>query len=202
MRLSLQVTSFNQFEDINGTIITYDNGEQMSMKRILKLTVKPEWNEIEEARNKASKFLKSLGLVTDSVHSLTMVISELIENGVKYGNFSVPAEKVEVDIQQSENIITVEVINPVDPTDEATHNHLTKLDKTVQWIRGYQDPFEAYVEKLKEVSRRPLNDEESGLGLVRIAYEGKAILDFFVGEDGSLNVSAVSNFQGDNYGKD
>jgi hypothetical protein len=57
---------------------------------------------------------------------------------------------------------------------------VAKLDKTVQLVRVYQDPFEAYVEKLKEVSRRPLNDEESGLGLVRIAYEGKAILDFFV----------------------
>jgi hypothetical protein len=106
-----------------------------------------------------------------------------------------------VDIHQNENIITVEVINPIDPTDTGAHNHLKRMDKTVQWIRGYQDPFEAYVEKLKEVSRRPLNDEESGLGLVRIAYEGKAILDFFVSEEGSLNVSAVSNFQGENYGK-
>lgn len=171
------------------------------MKRFLKLAVKPEWHEIEEARNKTSIFLQSLGLTTDSVHALTMVMSELIENSVKYGYFPLPVDNVEVDIHQNENIITVEVINPVNPVDESAYNHLKKLDKTIQWIRGYQDPFEAYVEKLKEVSRRPLNDEESGLGLVRIAYEGQAILDFFVGEDGSLNVSAVSNFQGDNYGK-
>jgi hypothetical protein len=171
------------------------------MKRFLKLAVKPEWHEIEEARIEAGKYLQSLGLMTDSVHALTMVISELIENGIKYGSFAMPEDTVEVDIHQNENIITVEVINPLDPTDDAAHNHLIKLDKTVQWIRGYQDPFEAYVEKLKEVSRRPLNDEESGLGLVRIAYEGKAILDFFVAEGGSLNVSAVSNFQGDTYGE-
>src|SRR3989339_430301 len=128
------------------------------MKQFLKLAVKPEWHEIEEARNKTTKFLKSLGLATDSVHALTMVMSELIENSVKYGNFPLPADNVEVDIHQDENIITVEVINPVNPVDESAYNHLKKLDKTIQWIRGYQDPFEAYVEKLKEVSRRPLND--------------------------------------------
>ena len=173
----------------------------MSMKKSLNFSVKPKWNDIEEGRNKTSAFLASLGLSIDSVLALTMVISELIENGIKYGNFKLSKDKVEVDIHQTENIITVEVINPVDRIDETTHHHLMKLDKTIQWIRGYQDPFEAYVEKLKEVSRRPLDDEESGLGLVRIAYEGQAILDFFVDEGGSLNVSAVSNFQGDNYGK-
>lgn len=172
------------------------------MKQFLNLAVSPKWYEIEEARNKAARFLHSLGLVTDSVHALTMVMSELIENSIKYGNFPVPSDHVAVEIRRKENIITIEVTNPVDSLDNETLNHLKKLDKTIQWIRGYQDPFEAYVEKLKEVSRRPLNDEESGLGLVRIAYEGKAILDFFVDEGGSLNVSAVANFQGDDHGKD
>ena len=50
----------------------------MSMKRFLKLAVKPEWHEIEEARIEAGKYLQFLGLMTDSVHALTMVISELI----------------------------------------------------------------------------------------------------------------------------
>ena len=45
---------------------------------------------------------------------------------------------------------------------------------------------------MKEVSRKPLADEESGLGLVRIAYEGGAILDFFVNEDGMVNISTIS----------
>ena len=74
------------------------------------------------------------------------------------------------------------------------HYHLRKLDKTLQWIRGFQDPFQAYVERIKQISRKPFDDEISGLGLVRIAYEGNAILDFFLSEDNQLNVSAVSNF--------
>ena len=69
------------------------------------------------------------------------------------------------------------------------------MDKTIQWIRGYQDPFEAYIERIKEVSKKPLHDMESGIGLVRIAYEGNALLDFFVAENNMLNVSVVSNLE-------
>jgi hypothetical protein len=72
---------------------------------------------------------------------------------------------------------------------------LSRLDQTIQWIRGYQDPFEAYIERIKEVSKKPLKDMESGIGLVRIAYEGKALLDFFVGDNNVLNVSVVSNIE-------
>jgi len=77
----------------------------------------------------------------------------------------------------------------------SAYEHLSKLDKTIQWIRGYQDPFEAYIERIKEVSKKPLNDMESGIGLVRIAYEGNALIDFFVAENNMLNVSVVSNLE-------
>ena len=87
-------------------------------------------------------------------------------------------------------MINVEVKNPVD---ETAYSHLKKLDKTIQWIRGYQDPFEPYMKKAREVSEKPLGDEVSGLGLAEIAYKGKAILDFFVSEDNILNVSAVTS---------
>lgn len=160
------------------------------MERSMKLTLRPKWDEIEKVRNGSGQFLTSHGCPNDTVHAVTMVVSELIENSIKYGIFAIPEDKVTVDIYVAENIITVEVTNPVDETAE---NHLENLDRTIQWIRGYQDPFEAYIERLKDVSKKPLANEESGLGLVRMAYEGNAILDFFVGEDNILNVSAVSD---------
>jgi hypothetical protein len=163
------------------------------MKRTMKLKVKPQWEEIEKVRNKSGTFLSSHGFPGDSVQALTMVISELIENSIKYGKFTPSEDKVALNIQVGNRMVTVEVVNPFD---DRGYKHLKKLDRTVQWIRGYQDPFEAYVEKLKEVAKRPLQDEESGLGLVRIAYEGKAILDFFVSEDDLVNVSAVASVDG------
>lgn len=160
------------------------------MKRTIKLSMKPEWNEIEKIREKSHDFLVSQGIKNDSVHAFTMVIRELIENSVKYGKFGSTQNKVTLCINISNNVIIAEVINPVD---ETVLKHLRNLDKTLQWIRGFQDPFQAYVERIKQISRKPFDDQISGLGLVRIAYEGNAILDFFLSEGNQLNVSAVSN---------
>ena len=163
------------------------------MKRSINLKLKPKWDEIEKIRKKSSAFLESHGFPYDTVHALTMVISELTENAIKYGNFKQAKDKVLVSTHVGENIITIEVVNP---TNGEEQKNLRKLDRSIQWIRGFQDSFEAYIEKLKEVSKKPLSDGESGLGLVRIAYEGKAIIDFFIGEGGRLNVSAVSHLNG------
>ena len=160
------------------------------MLQSMKLTVSPKWEEIEKARAKSTEFLKVQGLEDETVYTVTMVISELIENSIKYGTFDSPESKITMCIEIGPQLLTVEVINPVNETSEY---HLNRLDKTIQWIRGHQDPFEAYIERVKEVSKKPLRDPESGLGLVRIAYEGKATLDFFVNEDNNLSVSALSN---------
>ena len=178
----------------NGSSDTFIVREKTPVKRSMKLTVKPNWEEIEQVRNSSSEFLRSHGFSGDAVNALTMVISELIENGIKYGNFKAPENKVILTIHIGSRVVTVEVVNPVD---ETAHVHLRRLDRTIQWIRGYQDPFQAYTERIRAVSKRPLRDKESGLGLVRIAYEGKSILDFFVGDDNILNVSAVSILEED-----
>lgn len=159
------------------------------MKKSIKITLKPLWDEIESVRNKSSEFLESQGLSKNSVQAFTMVISELVENSIKYGRFGSSDEEVLIDIVVSSNNVIAEVTNPID---EKSAKNLKILDKTIQWIRGFQNPLEAYTERLKEVSKKPLNDENSGLGLVRIAYEGKAILDFFVSENSLLNVSALT----------
>jgi len=97
-----------------------------------------------------------------------------------------------VEINVKNESIIIEVFNPID---KSSIKNLSKLDKTIQWIRGFQDPFEAYIERLKDVSKKPLHDKESGIGLVRIAYEGNALLDFFVSDNNILNVSAIANLE-------
>jgi hypothetical protein len=67
----------------------------------------------------------------------------------------------------------------------------------IQWIRGFQDPFEAYVERMKIVSAQPYSNGESGLGLTRIAYEGRSVIDFYVDEGNVLAVSAVYRRDGE-----
>jgi hypothetical protein len=87
----------------------------------------------------------------------------------------------------TDTAIIIEVESPLGDNSE---DAVRSLDQVIRWIRGHQSPFEAYVEKLKMVSSQG-NDGRSGLGLVRIAYEGQSILDFYVNERNMLAVSAV-----------
>ena len=160
------------------------------MQNNLALKIKPVWEEIEGVRNSCSAFLKAHALSDSIVDALTMVASELVENAIKYGSYRAD-EKVDISIAIDKKIIIVEVKNPIDDSGIPFLRH---LDETIQWIRGYQDPFESYIIKLRQISSKALQDMECGLGLVRISFEGRSILDFYVSEDNILNVSAVYNY--------
>lgn len=151
-----------------------------------RVVIEPVWEQIDQVRTAVGDFLAD-AVAPEVLDAVTMVASELSENALKYGHFE-GAARVEVGLTRRPSSITVEVKNPVD---EAADDNLVRLDVMIQWIRGHQDPFEAYLQRMEEVSRQSLESLESGLGLVRIAYEGKSILDFYVDEHNTLAVSAV-----------
>lgn len=157
------------------------------MPEILKVTMPPVWEQIDELRSRCESFLLGHGVHPDVAQAVAMVTSELGENAAKYGTYQ-GAETMDVKVSLTPARITVEVRNPVSP-DQA--EQLGLLDRTIQWIRGFQDPFQAYLERMREVSGQSLASSESRLGLVRIAYEGQSALDFFVGDDNILVVSAT-----------
>lgn len=159
------------------------------MAQQLKFTVPPVWDELDTIRSRTATFLNEGGFDEDTVYALAMVACELSENATKYGAFTPPSTRtLDVHITVDPRSVVIEVQNPVAATDDV---HLARLDQVIQWIRGYQDPFEAYVERLREVSGQSLDWNESGLGLVRIAYEGQAVLDFYVNDENILAVSAM-----------
>lgn len=158
------------------------------MEGKMKLRKNPEWDEIEKVRLECESFFGAHQLSGNVSHSLVMIISELMENGIKYGDFSNQDSQIEISVDIHGSNVVIELTNPVSGSNETD---LKKLDRTIQWIRGYQDPFEAFIERLRKVSKKDLYDTESGLGLVRVAYEGKAVVDFFVDEHNILNVSAM-----------
>lgn len=158
------------------------------MRESMNVDIIPDWDEIERVRNSVSLFMKDHNLPANAVSAVTMVVSELVENAIKYGSYRNDAEKIKTSISIEGKLVIVEVKNPID---SMSLPYLRHLDSTIQWIRGYQDPFETYIIKLRQISTKPLQDTESGLGLVRISYEGQSILDFYVNENNILNVSAV-----------
>jgi anti-sigma regulatory factor (Ser/Thr protein kinase) len=110
------------------------------MKKSIKFTLEPKGNDIENVVGKCSNFLKSNGLLDDTVRSQVMVVRELVRNAMKYGKFDNSENQMTVHIQINQSQIIVEVMNPVN---ERSLHKLKELDNTIQWIRGYQDPHEA-----------------------------------------------------------
>ena len=165
------------------------------MKNSIQLHLDSNLHKIKDLEEKIRNFLISNGFSDAAVQIQIMIIKELITNGLKYGKAASSENRISVGIHLDERTITFEVQNPVDAT---CFDRLKELDTTIQFIRGYQDPFEAYLIKQQEVSRNPHGDKRNGLGLARIAYEGDAMLDFFISEDSTLNLYAVKNLD-DNF---
>lgn len=147
----------------------------------------PQWEAIQTAWDPCDRHLEAHGLSRDEAYALCMVVRELLENAVKYGRYARgrPAVDLVLDVLPQE--VTVEVKNPIG----VDSDHLREFDRSIQWMRGYQDPFEAYVERLKLVSAQAWGTGKGGLGLTRVAYEGRCVVDFYVDASNTLAVSAV-----------
>ncbi|MGA2615090.1 MAG: ATP-binding protein [Spirochaetia bacterium] len=158
----------------------------------LELRVASDWNEVGRVNQAVSEFLSGCGLPAEGVDKYTMVACELVENGIKYGHFSGEKDVVNVRVWIAGGTISVLVSNPIG---NYSRTYLSELDRTIQWVRGFQAPFEAYIARMKAISREPLETDKSGLGLVRITYEGRAMLDFYLDENDTLSVSAVSTLE-------
>ncbi len=155
----------------------------------LRFSIRPDWREIDRINEQAMEFLSRTSLPEAAIDTYTMVICELLENSIKYGRAN---ENIDVRVRIVEDTITIQVSNKVRPD---ARSHLLELDRTLQWIRGTQDPYQAYLERVLEISRESLTESRSCLGLVRIAYEGGAEIDFVLDDGDTLSVSAVAQLK-------
>lgn len=166
-----------------------------SHENVFSLRIKPDWDEIPQARNECRHYLESVDCPRDRLEVICMVTSELLENAVKYGGLRRKTDGIDLQIKAEPENVLLEVKGALGftyrPLSPEGNPDLKKLDHMIQWIRSFQSPFQAYIERLQEVARQPLESDESGLGLVRIAYEGQALLDFFVDENDVLSISAI-----------
>jgi hypothetical protein len=160
-----------------------------SLPSKLELYVDSDWSEMESVFMAVQQFLESISLAPDFVGAFTMIACELVENSIKYGSFKGTKGHVDVTLSIDQRSVSFAVRNPIG---DVTAPYLKELDRVIQWIKGFQDPFEAYIARMKAISSEPADATGSGLGIVRMAYEGRASLDFFLEEDAVLNVSAVS----------
>lgn len=160
------------------------------MKKTMEFSLKSNGDEIKKLEQKSSYFLKYQGYSDDTIQTQIMILRELIISGKKFNDLRPSEFEMSVQLHIENDTITVEVKKSVC---ESNCGKLEELDKTIQWIRGYQDPLERYMINLAEASDVAHIAGTNGLGLARIAHQADAIIDFYVSEDNILNLSAVSN---------
>jgi anti-sigma regulatory factor (Ser/Thr protein kinase) len=150
----------------------------------LDLRLPPDWDAILAAWDPCHDALCRAGLAEDEIEPLCMVARELLENAVKYGAYG-PGDTVELTLRVRPFDVTIEVRNPVGGGPE----QVRRVREALRSTRG-DDPLEVYVERMRALARGPA-DAGGGLGLARIACEGRGLLDFHLDGANKLAVSAV-----------
>src|SRR5215510_2252078 len=134
------------------------------------LPVRNEWKNVDLLRTSVQNCFIAVFADVDGCHSLAMVTGELVENAVKYGDWTGDQRSFRLRVHGQERRAYVAVENPVRPEDRSVSRLLSTIDR----IKTFPSAEAAYRARLLELATE--DGSESGLGLVRVAYEGHASL--------------------------
>jgi hypothetical protein len=144
-----------------------------NVKFSIDLPVRSEWANVDLLRTSVQSCFTAIFSDLEGCHSLAMVTGELVENAIKYGDWSSADEqRFRLRVWGEGRSARVTVENPVQASDTGAQEVL----ETVGWIRGFPTPLDAYRARLLEVASADRDPTRSKLGLVRIAYEGNCLL--------------------------
>jgi hypothetical protein len=155
---------------------------------VLDLPLCRKWRVAEQLRVGIVSCLSSLYPSADYCETVGMVVSELLENALKYGHGvpeAIGPSSLRIRVTGNAVGVDVEVSNPVDPRDA----NLYKLFEILEHINHASSPHAAYVDRMREVAT---GGGAGGLGLARVAYEANCSIEARVGADKLLRVRAVT----------
>jgi hypothetical protein len=124
----------------------------------------PDWRVLRDLRTFVNKLVISVIESDDLAARVSMVVTELAENAVKYSQES--ATVVRLRVEPTEHGIRCETENV------ASAEHITSLEKTMTLVNT-GDAVDAYANALIAISE---NDTSSRIGLARIRHEGQMAL--------------------------
>jgi hypothetical protein len=148
---------------------------------MLELCLAPDWDRIDDVRQAVSLCVAAVFGQSTLNESLSMVSAELLENAVKYGK---PHAAITLAIDEAPDRVTVEVTNDV----ERDSRHAAALNDQIAWLTTFDDPAKAYLAALERAYREAC---EGGLGLVRVAYEGRCSVESDTTTPGRVRVRAT-----------
>ena len=137
------------------------------------LPVRSEWANVDLLRTSVQNCFTAVFSDIEGCRLLAMVTGELIENAIKYGDWSRSEDqRFHLRVWGEGRSAHVSVENPVQHDDENAEQVL----ETPGWMRRFPSAIDAYRAKLLEVAAADRDLGNSKLGLVRIAYEGNCTL--------------------------
>jgi hypothetical protein len=149
----------------------------------IELPLTSEWKNVELLRSSVLNCLTTIFANHEFCKTIGMVTGELLENALKFGDWTHRTE-FRLHVFGAEDKVTIEVYNPI-----AAGNEVQKLMATIRWLEQVEDPKAAFLSRLGALAQS--TDDESGLGLVRIAYEGNCKLSASV-DNGIVRVVATT----------
>lgn len=128
-----------------------------------KTRVIPEWSELSKIREHVALALS--GLRQSLRDAAVMVVSELVENAIKYGESIPGAPGIEVSVVRDKARLSVTVVSGT--TDEEAARRLRGYTEA---LAASHDKLGLYVARVQSLADTP--DSHSRLGLHRIGAEG------------------------------
>lgn len=128
------------------------------------LSMAPNPRFVSVVRRFVEEAFEKLVASPDEVFRIAMTAHELLENAAKYSNGAKAVLRLSLDAGNPDGRVTVSPIN------ETTPLHIERLRQLLERLNAAPDPMIHYQQLMRENARK---DEESGLGLARIAAEGE-----------------------------
>ena len=153
----------------------------------LGLPIQPSWQNVDLLRVAILNCLSAVFGDRELGESVGIVTSELLENAIKYGDWSPGNSRpLAVTVVGGGGEVNIEVASPI----AAGSTHLERIDGLLAWIRRFPTARDAYIARMEAIAEEPDKTGESRMGLVRIAYEGPCSIEAEA-EGGLLRVKAT-----------
>jgi hypothetical protein len=129
--------------------------------------IRNEWANIDLLLTSVKYCFAAMFSDVDGCQTMAMVTGELLENAIKYGDWSGRDRTFRFQVSGEGKQARVVVENPVSDVGETVRT----IESTLVWIRGFPSAEEAYRARLLEAATAK-DSGVSKLGLVRIAHQG------------------------------
>ena len=156
------------------------------------LTVRNEWRNIDLLRTSVQNCFIAVFADLDGCHAIAMVTGELLENALKYGDWtSGDRAMFRLRVHGRAGTIEVSVQNPL----KANDPHAESLRSALEWLSSFSKPEAAYRARMLQIAQEENDAAPSKLGLVRIAFEGNCKISAKV-DNGTVTVTALLSRDG------